>query len=69
MGVGGGWGGGGGNQTYTKIMYLAIPTGITMAQAMKTVDVANYCLKEVGNHAGDSHWYSFNVKHLNSSTH
>ncbi len=34
---------------------------------MKTVDVANYCLKEVANYAGDSHWH--NVKLLNSSNH
>ncbi len=39
-------------------MYLAIPPneGINTAQAMKTVDVANYCLKEVANYAGDSNW-------------
>ena len=35
---------------------------------MKTVDVANCCLREVAKHAGDSHQYSFNIKHLNSST-
>ncbi len=38
-------------------MYLAIPTGINMAQAMKTVDVANRCLKKVAKPAGDSHQY------------
>ncbi len=38
---------------------------INTAQAMKTVDVANCCLKDVTKHAEDSHWY---IKYLNSST-
>ncbi len=33
-----------------------------MAQAMKIVDVANYCLKEVAKHAGDSHRYIVQCK-------
>ncbi len=35
---------------------------------MKIVDVANCSPKEVAEHAGGSPVYSFNIKHLNSST-
>ena len=39
-----------------------------MVQAMKTVDVANFCLhKRVAKRAGDTHWFRCNAK-LNSST-